>query len=361
MDETKDLDSSLKEIYYSPAKAASFSRQEALKYAHPDISNKALREWLSQQETHSIHKPVRKSFERRKVITSGIDGQWQADLADLQSLSRYNKGYKYLLGCIDVFSRFAWVVPLKNKSAGSIQRGLQSIFADGRKPKKLQTDMGTEFTNSTVQTFLKKENVDFFFTQNQDIKASLIERFWRTFKGKMFRYFTHNDTKKYFDVLGDLVNSYNNTYHRSIRLPPAKVNSENESEIWQRLYGSVIARSKSTANSKLKIGSYVRISKLKAKFEKGYLPNWSREIFIIKEIKNTEPPTLVIEDQNREEMKGTFYCEELQLIEKMPKHFRIEKIISKRVRRGKKQCLVKWADYPVSFNSWVELSSVIKE
>merc|ERR1712002_251379 len=99
----------------------------------------------------------------------------------------------------------------------------------------MQTDKGSEFTNRIVQAFLKKKTIDFFVTENET-KASIVERFNRTLKEKMWKYFTHRNTVKYMPVLQKLVTSYNNSYHRSIKTKPALVNKSNEGIVWKNLY-----------------------------------------------------------------------------------------------------------------------------
>ena len=142
-------------------------------------------------------------------------------MVDPQNLSRYNKGYKYLLTCIDIFSKYAFVLPLKTKQGQELVQAFQKILSTGRKPTKLQTDQGTEFLNRVFQKFLRDNNID-FFTVNSGLKASVVERFNRTFKNKMYKYFTAKNTLTYINVL-QLVSSYNNTYHRSIKLKPSQV------------------------------------------------------------------------------------------------------------------------------------------
>ena len=119
----------------------------------------------------------------------GIDVQFQADLVDVQNLSQFNKGYKYLLMCIDISSKHAWVVPLKTKKGQEPAKAFQTILSSGRKPNKLQTDQGTEFLNHVFQKFLRENNID-FFTVNSGLKASVVERFNCTFKNKTYKYFT---------------------------------------------------------------------------------------------------------------------------------------------------------------------------
>ena len=128
-----------------------------------------IKEWLETQDAYNLHKPVRYKFPRRKVIVSGPGQQWQADLIDVSRLSRHNNGIKFLLTCIDVFSKKAWTLPLKDKTGQSLVRAFESI--KDPLPKNLQTDKGTEFTNNKFQVRLKQHKIHFFTTENEDIKA----------------------------------------------------------------------------------------------------------------------------------------------------------------------------------------------
>ena len=171
--------------------------------------------------THTLHKPIRYNFKRFRTIVKGIDEQWQADLCDMTSLASYNNGKKYLLACINCFSKFAWVQSLSNKTSSEIVKALKQIMSE-RKPKHLQTDKGTEFLNKDVQNFLKNNDVN-FFTTNTEMKASIVERFNRTLKSRMYKYFTAENSHRYVDVLQDLVRGYNNSKHRSIGMKPIDV------------------------------------------------------------------------------------------------------------------------------------------
>ena len=148
----------------------------------------SVKEWMRTQDVYTLHKPVRYKFPRRKVIVGGIGHQWQADLIDTSRLSKYNKGVKYLLTCIDVFSKKVWVRPLKDKTGSTLVAAFQSI--PDSLPDRLQTDEGTEFPNRKFQSWLKENQVDFFTTENEDIKASIVEGYNRTLKSKLWRYFT---------------------------------------------------------------------------------------------------------------------------------------------------------------------------
>jgi transposase InsO family protein len=304
--------------------------------------------WLKTQDTYTLHKPVRRRFPRRKTVVGGVGHQWQADLVDMSRTAKYNEGVKYLLTCIDVFSKKAWVVPLKDKTGRSLVEAFASV-ADPL-PMRLQTDRGTEFTNRTLQKWLRERNVLHFSTENRDVKASVVERFNRTLKTKMWRYFTRNDTDRYLDVLDDLVSGYNRSVHRSIGMAPADVKKKHQAEIWQRLYGDLSAR----RPPKVGVGDFVRVSTVRKTFEKGYRPRWSRELFVVVERRNTRPYTFVLEDLSGERLSGTFYDQELQAV-KEPDVYRIEKVIEEE----KDRVLVRWSGYPSSFDSWVPRKDLV--
>ena len=148
---------------------------------------------------------MRLFFEKRKVITRGIDQIWAADLVDMSSYSKQNKGYKYILAVIDVFSKYGWMIPVKNKSGETVAEAFEKI--KGRKPEKLWVDKGSEFYNKYVKSLFKgsqSETSSVYSTENEE-KSSVVERWNRTMKEKMFKYFTANETTKYYNILDDLV------------------------------------------------------------------------------------------------------------------------------------------------------------
>jgi len=140
-----------------------------------------------------------------------------------------------LLTCIDGFSKRAWAVPVRRKTGQNVAEAFEKILADGN-CNMLQSDKGIEFLNSTFQSMLRRRGIKFYTSENDDLKATVVERFNRTLKTKMFRYFTYANTRRYLDVLDDLLNSYNNTHHRSIGMAPSEVNADNEDVDRARLY-----------------------------------------------------------------------------------------------------------------------------
>ena len=233
----------LKKIYYTPKEPASFGGIQGLKYASrtrgKPIKTQRVVNWLATQDTYTLHKPVQHHFSRSKVVVGGIDVQWQADLADVSCLASKNQGIKYLLTCIDIFSKHAWVRPLTCKTGKALVAAFEDILSSKRKPMVLQTDQGKEFVNASFQHFLKTKGIEYFTTYNEEIKASVVEQFNRTIKTKMWKYFTSQQTQVYVDILDDLVWSYNHSYHQSIKMQPAQVNHNNQEKVWNNLYGDM--------------------------------------------------------------------------------------------------------------------------
>ena len=196
--------------------------------------------------------------------------------------------------------------------------------------------------------------MEHFYTQNFDNKASIAERFIRTLKKKLWRYFTYTNSRRYVEVLPALVESYNNTYHRSIRRAPNSVNSENQETVWLTLYADPELR-----KAKLKVGDQVRLSMTRMRFRKGYLPGWTDELFQVAQVFRDNPPYYKIKDLQDEWLEGTFYEEELQKIYKKDDVFRIEHIFQQRKRKKGVEFLVKWFGYPASFNSWVSEKDIV--
>ena len=277
-----------------------------------DINEADVKKFLQCQNTYTLHKQIRRKFRRNPVIVKGIDVQWQADLADVIELSRENNGYHYLLTVIDCFSKYAWAIPVKRKDSANMVEAFTCLFhlSAPRKPKRLQTDKGKEFVNSPVQQYLKQEGIEHFVTNNET-KASLVERFNRTLKSRMFAYFTEMKTRKYIDILQNLVDSYNRSEHRSIGMKPCDVKIKDEPKIWHRLYGKVAERvvpDQKTKKLSPKKGSSVRISKAKTSFDKGYLPNWTKELFKVTKVRGQYPKNLYkLKDYTDEDIQGSFY------------------------------------------------------
>ena len=249
------------------------------------------------------HKPIIKKFDKRKVHSQFKDNIWGVDLADMQSLSRENKSIKYLLCAIDLYSKYAFVIPLKDKKGIIIVNAFNKIIKQSiRKPKKIWVDQGGEFYNNVFEKWLSDNDINMYSTYNEG-KSVVAERFIRTLKIKLYKHMTATGKNIYYDVLDDVVNKYNNTKHSTIKMKPIDVGDNNK-----RVY----IDEHNEKDSKFKIGERVRISKFKNIFAKVYTPNWSSEIFIVDKINDTVPYTCNLKDLNDEEIIGSFYDKELQ-------------------------------------------------
>ena len=203
------------------------------------------------------------------------------------------------------------------------------------KPNKIWVDNGSEFYNPYFKKWLRDNNIFMYSTHNKG-KSVVAERFIRTLKSKIYKYMTSISKNVYIDKLDDIVDEYNNTYHTTIKMKPIDVKDNTYINADKEI---------NKKDPKFKVGDYVRISKYKNIFAKGYMPNWSEEVFVIKRVKNTVPWTYVINDLNGEEIIGIFYEKKLQ--KKNQEEFRIEKVI----RRKGDKFYVKWKGYDNSFNS----------
>ena len=233
---------------------------------------------------------------------------------------------------------------IKDKKGTSIVNAFKKLISTGqRKPNKIWVDQGSEFYNQFFKDFLKLNNIEMYSTYNEG-KSVVAERFIRTLKNKIFKHMTAISKNVYIDVLDDIVNKYNNTIHRIIKMKPIDVADNSFVEYNE---------DSNKRNPTLKVGDRVRFSKYNNIFAKGFVPNWSEEVFIVNEIKNTVPWTYTNSDLNGEKVIGTFYEKKLQKTNQ--KEFRIEKVLK---RKGDK-LYVKWKGYDYSFNSWINEKDIV--
>ena len=307
----------------------------------------------AQQLAEELHKPIRRKFKTRKVIVNHIDEIWSADLVFMDKLSKWNKGFKYLLTVIDVFSKFAWVVPLKDKKGSSITTAFADIIKTyKRKPEYLWVDKGSEFYNKTFKEWLLQNDIELYSTFNEG-KAVIIERFNRTLKSRMYKQFTIQNNTIWYNIIDKLVDEYNKTKHGSIKLTPVEASKKkNHGLVYFNLYGDIEALKQ---KPKFKIGDKVRISKYKRKvFDKGFTPNWTEEVFTVDKIQYTNPITYKLKDLRGEDIQGSFY--ELELLKAEQEVFRIDKVIRRDYK--KKQALVSWKGYSDDFNTWIPMKDL---
>lgn len=364
MDNTWSEDSIAKQLhhlYYAAGDSGSYGGVNRLLQRAREVGIPATREqvlrFLNGQLSYTLHRPVRHTFTRNHTYAARIDQQWQADLADMQSLAAENGGYRYILTCIDVLSRYAWAVPVKSKSSNDMLVAMKQLLriAKPRKPERLQTDKGKEFFNAGVSGLLRQNGIH-HFASNSDQKAAIVERFNRTLKNRLWTYFTANDTSQYIRVLGDIVDAYNRSWHRSIHMRPADVDTEAAAEkAWKSLYYYTDVKRKRPVRAQAPVdeGKNVRISRWKGEFEKGYLPNWSREHFSVQGRANHPQELYKLADASGEPIEGLFYRHEVQPVPHDT--LQVERVLRRRRSRPDKreEVFVKWRGWPDKFNRWI--------
>src|SRR5579859_3658577 len=352
--------------YFDPRAPGSFGGVDALyRYVNKEKDKKTrvqVKRFLQGQSAYTLHKPVRRKFKRNITQVYTMNEQFQADLADLSSISKQNDGIRYLLTVIDVFSKYAWVIPLKNKGAKTVCQALETVFEE-RCPEKFQSDQGKEFENSECAALFKRLEINHFNALSGETKCAVVERFNRTLKTKMWKYLTYKNTYRYIDVLPDLVHSYNNTFHSAIKMTPSEVNHSNVKQVWRNLYmKSVMESNKFKESEKYKfrfeVGDHVRLSGERVVFRKGYEQGDRKSVYKISRRLRCDPPVYLVKDLNGEELRGVFYEHKLQSVDK-PELFAIEKVLKRKGKGRSEQCLVKWKGYPKSFNSWVSSKEVV--
>lgn len=301
------------------------------------------------QVVKELHRDARKRFPRRSSIMCGICDTLQADLIELPP----DRHMKYCLTAIDTFSKMAYAIPLKTKTGREVTWAMKSILmSTKRRVKNLQVDMGREFYNGEMTRLLQKYRVNRYSTFSS-MKAAIVERFNRTIKKKIYQQFSLNGNYKWVDILPELIDDYNSSRHRTIKMAPRDVDSDNEQELLDSVYNFKRIIPPKNIN-KFKIGDHVRLSKYKHIFEKGYLPSWTTEVFTVKKIQYTNPITYLLIDWEGNDIKGGVYAEEMQLV-KYPDVYLVEKILRK--KNGK--VYVKWLGFDKKYNSWIDEKDVL--
>jgi hypothetical protein len=273
----------------------------------------------------------------------------------MQEWTKQNKGYKYMLNVIDVFSKYAWSIPMKNKTGLTTLEAFRKIVKESdRICKHLWVDKGKEFYNKDVNSWLKENNIIMYSTYSEH-KSVVVERFNRTLKEMMYKRFTAENTRNWIDMLDKLMKEYNNRVHSTIGITPVKAIQE---ENYMTALQNTIDKTRliPITKPKFKIGDKVRISRTKALFEKGYLPNWSEELYVIDKVQKTIPVTYRLKDLLDEEIAGSFYEKELQKSDQ--EVYRVEKVIRKKKIDGIEHGLVKWSGYSEKHNRWIPVKDL---
>ena len=337
----------LSSLFYDLDKPSAYSSSAVLK-------RKGGKEFLQGEDAYTLHKKYRKTYPRRKVVGFRVNFSVHADLADFQNVKKSNDNIGYLLVVVDNYSRFVHVEPVKNKTGPVMVEATEKIIERMRRRygfhcTRFITDLGTEFYNSHMKKLFKDNHIEHFSTSSGN-KSCMAERMIRTLKTRLYRYFTAKNTLRWVDVIQKIATAVNNSVNRSIKQTPASVKDGDIDETEQPMTRPV---------TEFKVGDTVRISKVRQVFDKGYLPSWTEEIFIVDKIKSTFfPPYLKLRDLQGEPITGCFYFQEVQVV-KDRGMYKIEKVLQKKRVNGKEMALVKWVGYPSQFNQWIPASDIV--
>ena len=246
---------------------------------------------------------------------------------------------------------------MKNKTGVTTSEALRKIAKEsGRIPKHIWVDKGLEFYNRDVTGWLEENDIIRYSTYSEH-KSVVVERFNRTLKEMMWKRFTAENTRNWIDMLDKLVHTYNNKLLSTIGMTPVKASQkENETKVLQNIVNKT--RPIPLRKPEFKIGDKVRISRMKAIFEKGYLPNWSEELYIVDKVQRTIPVTYKLKTLLDEEIEGSFYEKELQ--KSHQEVYRVEKVMRKKKINGVEHALVKWSGYNEKHNQWIPVKDLEK-
>ena len=269
-----------------------------------------------------IFSPVIKKFQRIQIQTHYKDECWSIDLIDRSSLSKYNKNYKFFFTIIDNHTKYAWAIPLKDKSGKSTTTAIKNLIEkEKRKPHKIWSDRGKEFYNTTFLHYLKEQNIQIYSTHS-DLKAVFVERFNRTLLDLIKEPMYIEGKGSWLNHLDAALQKYNNRVHGTTKMTPFEAtklhsnnsllpsNNNNNNKVPRDSYRDSY-RSFAQSFAKFQVGDFVRVPDKRNIHSKGYTTNWNRELFKIHSINKTNPVTYTLNDENGEIFQGKYYEQEL--------------------------------------------------
>ena len=361
----------LAKLYQDPHQPGSLGGVQALyeaaRVVRPDISRKDVHRFLEDSRAYTLHKLQPKKFKRRSILSPKPRVILAADLADMRVLSRYNKGYNYILVCIDAFSRFAKALALRRKDAKSMVAAMKTMLERDDVFKgvtRLFVDRGREFYNASLLNFLESRHIKTYSVSSQETKSAIAERFIRSLKGRLYRYMTAHNTLEYVSILEGVIQSYNHTRHSRLGKTPAEVHAmrkpEEIMEQFKRIHHyKSQEKPRNTTSRQLNIGDYVRLvgADRASKFSRGFNIQNTEEIFKIDTVDHRQYPiAYTLKDLSNKPILGLFYREELVKVQ-LPEVFPI-KIKRSRVVNGRKQFYVSWVGYDSSQDGWIDASDI---
>lgn len=358
----EQMNKSLSEIYFDPSKPGSYSSLDNF-FQHVKnlgYTREQVKSWLERNDVYTVFKKVTRKFRRPRVVVPRKDYLWDMDTFNMVKYSSENRGYSYCLIAIDIFTRYIWTCPLKTLQTNEMKSVLAELFKQN-KPLRCRTDMGTEFVSRVMTIFFKKESI-IHFTSKNSVKANFAERGVKSIKGLLIRHMYHYQDHNWVDVIAQVTDNYNNSYHTSIKMSPQQARSADPVLVWQNQYG---LHSRSYLKPYFQkyhfnINDKVRISKYKKSFERAYDQKFTDELFIIADREHRQGIALyTIKSWSNEPIIGKFYEAELQkVIVDDNTTYKIEHLVRKKTLQKRAGYIVKWQGWGSEFNSWVPVSEI---
>ena len=360
---TKDQRDYLSSIYFDVSNPAAFSGLEKtwkIIKAEGKVTKKQLYQWLREQDSYTAYFPLRRKFKRPRTISPRVGAFWGSDVAYMLPFVQHNDGYGYFAVFIDMFSRYAYAEPMKTLRGREMVDVMKSVFQKD-KPKALYTDSGTEYTNKLVQNYLNQQKIK-HYTSKSETKVAMSERLIKQLKRKLLQYMNEKNTHEWVEVLPDVLQAYNNSYHRIIKMTPSQAKTANQYTVWSNQYFSQPkqdhdpTRPKKQNAFKFNVGDRVKLSTLKKPFDREYDEKYTTEVFTVTDRRmQGDVASYSIKDEQNEPISGWFYPQELlKVFVPEDKTYKIEKVLKTRRRQGNTEYLVKWRGWPKKFASWVK-------
>lgn len=337
-----------------------FSSGKHLLQNYYNISKKAAEQIVQRSYTYGINAKKNKPKYRNPVFCYRKRELLQSDLIDMQDLSKYNSGYKYILLTIDTASRKLFYRIIKRKDAQTVLNQMDDIFQNlDRKPLRIFFDRGKEFVSKIMTAYLNRNNIKITKTTSE-IKAPHVERAGYSLQRIIYNYLTEFQTKTYIDVLPDLVHSLNTRPHSALNgYSPEQADEDSFKNTLASIlfnnYTKIITKGRTMNTTKFKIGDKVRLKRAFNKFNRGYKAQFMGEVFTVIEIDNRKPiQTYTVEDQNGEEIVGSFYPGEMNLIAEKFSDYRVDLTGESKIVNNKRMVEVRWIGYDDRYNTWIE-------
>ena len=369
----KEMNDYLKTIYYDPEHAAGYTGAATVYKAVKSegkykITLKQIKSWLAAQDAYATFKPARKRFPRPKVIVSSKDQMWDCDCLSMKYHKGDNKGYGYILVCIDVFTRFLYTRPLVALQGVRVKEAYEDIFRLNEEPATIRTDHGSEFVNKVTKQFFLSRNIKHYLTSNE-IKTSHGERVIQTLRMRIARMFRARNNFNWIDHLQEMTDAYNNSNHRAVNSTPSEAMcATDKTELWHWQYkrNDSATRTGPNMSYEFQLGDRVRISYLRDSFHRAYDHSWTKMIYTITHRRMHQGfQKYQIKSWDNESIVGEFYKEELQktvVTEDDTEKYEVEEELERRTVGPKghrrTEVLVKWLGWPKRFNTWIPESQL---